>query len=70
MTAVEKIQQSAEALSARERDQLIDSLIAAREEEQLEKIGRRIDEINSGQVEGISSAELFAKAEAHLNAPG
>lgn len=68
MTAVEKIQESAQSLTATEFDQLIESLLAAREGDQVAQMGRRISEIDSGKVEGVSSEKLFAKADSYLNA--
>ncbi len=67
MTKVEQIQKSVQALSDPERDHLIELLISQGEEDQIKKIGRRIEEINSGEVEGIPCEEVFAKARKMLH---
>ena len=70
MTKIEEITETAKALNPIERDQLIDSLVDARETEQTAEIGRRIAEIDSGEVEGIPAEQVFAKLRARLNAAG
>jgi hypothetical protein len=67
MTAVEKNQKSVETLTAVERDELTEALIVARERDQVTGIGRRIAEIDSGQVEGIPTSQVFMEARAVLN---
>ena len=67
MTTLEEITNTAKSLPPIERDQLIESLITAREAEQTAKIGRRIAEIDSGEVEGIPAEQVFAEARARLD---
>lgn len=67
MTAVEKIEESVKALSPEERDQLIESLIAAREKDQVNEIGRRIDEVRSGAVELIPGSVVMAELDKQLH---
>jgi putative addiction module component (TIGR02574 family) len=67
MTTIEAITKTAKSLKPIERDQLIDSLIDSREAEQNAEIGRRIAEIDSGEVEGIPAEQVFAEARAILD---
>ena len=67
MTAVEKIEESVKALSPRERDELIEALITAREKDQVTEIGRRIAEVRSGEVEPIPGSVVMAELEEQLH---
>ncbi len=67
MTTIEEITKTAKSLKPIERDQLIDSLIDSREAEQNAEIGRRIAEIDSGEVEGIPAEQVFTEARAILD---
>ena len=62
MTTLEEITNTAKALPPIERDQLIESLVNAREAKQTAEIGRRIAESDSGEVEGIPAEQVFAEA--------
>ncbi|MFT4547434.1 MAG: putative addiction module component (TIGR02574 family) [Verrucomicrobiales bacterium] len=68
MTTIEEITNTARTLKPIERDQLIDSLIDAREAEQNAEIGRRIAEIDSGEVKGIPAEQVFAELRERLDA--
>ena len=68
MTTLEEITNTAKSLPPIEQDQLIDSLMSAREAEQTAKIGRRIAEIDSGEVEGIPAEQVFAELRERLDA--
>ena len=67
MTTIEEITKTAKSLNPIERDQLIDSQIESREAEQHAEIGRRVAEIDSGEVEGIPAENVFAEARAILD---
>ena len=67
MITLEEITKTAKALPPIERDQLIASLVDAREAEQTAEIGRRIAEIDSGEVEGIPAEQVFVEARAILD---
>ena len=68
MTTLEEITNTAKSLPPIEQDQLIDSLMSAREAEQTAKTGRRIAEIDSGEVEGIPAEQVFAELRERLDA--
>lgn len=69
-TLVEELSQRARVLSAEERAQLADNLLASLEEpvnpgagSAWEKeIGRRVEEIRSGKAKLISAGEVFAES--------
>ena len=68
MTTIKEITNTARTLKPIERDQLIDSLIDAREAEQNAEIGHRIAEIDSGEVKGIPAEQVFAELRERLDA--
>jgi putative addiction module component (TIGR02574 family) len=68
MSTIEEITETAKTLNPIERDQLIDSLVDAREAEQTAEIGRRIAEIDSGEVEGVPAEQVFANLRSRLDA--
>lgn len=68
MTMIEVITESAKTLSPIERDQLITSLLEAREAEQTSEIGSRIAEIDSEEAAGIPAEQVFAELRSRLNA--
>lgn len=67
MTTKEKIKRSVGALSPQERDDLIEDLILERAREQVATIGRRIAEMDSGEVEGIPGDEVMAELRNRLH---
>ena len=68
MTTLEEITKTAKSLPPQDRDQLIHSLMSVREAEQTAEIGRRIAEIDSGEVEGIPAEQVFAELRERLDA--
>lgn len=68
--ALERISQDAFSLPAKERASLAHALLQSldrfeteREKEWDEAIGRRVSQIESGQVQGVSAEEVFEKIE-------
>jgi putative addiction module component (TIGR02574 family) len=68
MTTLEEITNTAKSLPPIDQDLLIESLMSARVAEQAAQIGRRIAEIDSGEVEGIPAEQVFAELRKRLDA--